>query len=244
MILRRVIAHFRKQEWTAIFLDFVIVVVGVFIGIQVSNWNAARADRSALEQRLGALTSQLESNLTSIDAHRAQIRSQLEDIVSIRRMLAGDEAVPPDGIDARLMNMFRVPSLELDTNAYDELAETGGLRAMTGAPLRAALADWENSLALVRRIDNDALAFRAGLIEQLTDSLAFGAMIETFTPAAERAVPVRFQQDLSELKTNRKFDNYLAIKIAILTQNEGFCDNLIEDTQQALDLIRNGGTSP
>lgn len=44
MILRRVIAHFRKQEWTAIFLDFVIVVAGVFIGIQVSNWNAARAD--------------------------------------------------------------------------------------------------------------------------------------------------------------------------------------------------------
>lgn len=42
MILRRVIAHFRKQEWTAIFLDFVIVVVGVFVGLQVSNWNAAR----------------------------------------------------------------------------------------------------------------------------------------------------------------------------------------------------------
>ena len=28
MILRRVIKHFRQQEWTAIFLDFLIVVVG------------------------------------------------------------------------------------------------------------------------------------------------------------------------------------------------------------------------
>lgn len=45
MILRRVITHFRKQEWTAIALDFVIVVVGVFIGIQVSNWNAERIDQ-------------------------------------------------------------------------------------------------------------------------------------------------------------------------------------------------------
>ncbi|GJL91356.1 hypothetical protein [Hyphococcus sp.] len=45
MILRRVIAHFRKQEWTAIGLDFLIVVVGVFVGLQVNNWNAARADR-------------------------------------------------------------------------------------------------------------------------------------------------------------------------------------------------------
>ena len=44
MILRRVIKHFRNQEWTAIFLDFLIVVVGVFVGLQVSNWNAARLD--------------------------------------------------------------------------------------------------------------------------------------------------------------------------------------------------------
>ena len=29
MILRRIIAHFRKQEWTAIAIDFVIVVLGV-----------------------------------------------------------------------------------------------------------------------------------------------------------------------------------------------------------------------
>ena len=35
MILRRVIGHFRRQEWTAIAIDFVIVVVGVFVGIQV-----------------------------------------------------------------------------------------------------------------------------------------------------------------------------------------------------------------
>ena len=45
MILSRVIEHFRKQEWTAIFLDFVIVVVGVFVGMQVNNWNVARQER-------------------------------------------------------------------------------------------------------------------------------------------------------------------------------------------------------
>ena len=45
MILRRVIQHVRRQEWTAIAIDFVIVVLGVFIGIQVANWNAARIER-------------------------------------------------------------------------------------------------------------------------------------------------------------------------------------------------------
>lgn len=39
MLLRRVIEHVKSQSWAAIGIDFVIVVVGVFIGIQVSNWN-------------------------------------------------------------------------------------------------------------------------------------------------------------------------------------------------------------
>ena len=42
MLLRRVIENVKAQNWLAVSLDFVIVVVGVFIGIQVANWNDAR----------------------------------------------------------------------------------------------------------------------------------------------------------------------------------------------------------
>jgi hypothetical protein len=62
MLLRRVVAHLRKQEWTAIAIDFLIVVVGVFIGIQVANWNETRKDRRvehALLQRLHVETREL-----------------------------------------------------------------------------------------------------------------------------------------------------------------------------------------
>ena len=47
MLLRRITEHFRQQNWTAIAIDFVIVVVGVFIGIQVSNLNEERVARNA-----------------------------------------------------------------------------------------------------------------------------------------------------------------------------------------------------
>ena len=33
MLLRRVMEHVRDQNWAAVAIDFVIVVVGVFIGI-------------------------------------------------------------------------------------------------------------------------------------------------------------------------------------------------------------------
>ena len=59
MLLRRVIDHVRKQEWTAIWIDLVIVVVGVFIGIQVSNWN----DHRSTVRRAAAFSERLRSDL-------------------------------------------------------------------------------------------------------------------------------------------------------------------------------------
>lgn len=66
MILRRVIKHFRDQEWTAIGIDFVIVVVGVFVGIQVANWNAARADDARAQAYLARIHVNLQADLQSI----------------------------------------------------------------------------------------------------------------------------------------------------------------------------------
>ncbi|WP_412061300.1 hypothetical protein [Rubrivirga sp. IMCC45206] len=59
MIFRRIAEHVRDQNWTAVGIDFVIVVVGVFIGTQVANWNAERLG----QQRRGQIVDALETNL-------------------------------------------------------------------------------------------------------------------------------------------------------------------------------------
>ncbi len=60
MILRRVIEHVKAQNWTAVALDFVIVVVGVFIGIQVANWNEMRAANARKTEIIAALVTDLK----------------------------------------------------------------------------------------------------------------------------------------------------------------------------------------
>jgi len=52
MILRRLTANLRVQNWTAIAIEFLIVVVGVFVGIQASNWNQARISRADTQHLL------------------------------------------------------------------------------------------------------------------------------------------------------------------------------------------------
>ena len=48
MIPRRLYEHVKSHNWFAVAIDFVIVVVGVFIGIQVANWNAERHEKNAV----------------------------------------------------------------------------------------------------------------------------------------------------------------------------------------------------
>lgn len=70
MIFKRAVAKLRAQDWTAIGIELAIVIVGVFIGIQVSNWNAERLDRRQTQIMLTRLKPELHNILTIYSAAR------------------------------------------------------------------------------------------------------------------------------------------------------------------------------
>ncbi len=84
MILRRIADAFRRQDWFTVFVETMIVVLGVFLGLQVNNWNAARADRLAEREIIDAIADDIrreredlgigrESALMSIRAANAAL---------------------------------------------------------------------------------------------------------------------------------------------------------------------------
>ena len=64
MLLRRITEHVKAQNWTAVALDFFIVIVGVFIGIQVANWNDVRTAEKRKDEIIAALVTDLEDAIT------------------------------------------------------------------------------------------------------------------------------------------------------------------------------------
>ena len=65
--LLRVAEHIRTQNWTAIGIDFLIVVLGVFVGLQVANWNAARVDDAKADAYVARIVENLQSDIESIE---------------------------------------------------------------------------------------------------------------------------------------------------------------------------------
>lgn len=64
MLLRSITKHVKDQNWFAVALDFFIVVAGILIAFQITNWNEGRAN--AVEER--ELVRQLSIEFEQIEA--------------------------------------------------------------------------------------------------------------------------------------------------------------------------------
>jgi len=67
MILRRIAHHLKQQQWTAVLIELVILVLGVFLGVQVSDWANERANRSAETRHLEEIAEDLRADAEAFE---------------------------------------------------------------------------------------------------------------------------------------------------------------------------------
>ena len=70
MILARLSAAIRAQNWFAVVLEFVIVIAGVVIGFQVTAWNADRGERQSELRYLSSLIADVD---LTIERYRSDL---------------------------------------------------------------------------------------------------------------------------------------------------------------------------
>jgi hypothetical protein len=67
MILRRIATAFRKQDWFTVAIETLIVIFGVFIGLQVNNWNEGRADLEWANRNVTQMAEDIRSDIRDIE---------------------------------------------------------------------------------------------------------------------------------------------------------------------------------
>ena len=143
MILRRVIQHVRKQEWTAIWIDLVIVVVGVFIGIQVANWNASMIERREAHDSMQRLEADLRVSIkltqSSIDFMTENAR--YTDLALDRLRACSLPANERDDFATSLYRLGKITPARFVRTTFDELRDSGKLRLISSATLRREITE-------------------------------------------------------------------------------------------------------
>ena len=157
MILRSVMKHVRDQNWLAVGLDFVIVVVGVYIGIQVSNWNDARRDREAealyldrLDQEVAAISQRAEAD------YEAQ-HDRLERIEDVRAFFTTGTGI--ELLDGQHCGALSQSHIFADTIFYPptikELIATGRIVLIRDDAIRTAILSFDQTNEVLRQVRTD-----------------------------------------------------------------------------------------
>jgi len=148
MLLRRVIEHVKAQNWTAVALDFVIVVVGVFIGIQVSNWNEARQEEEQTERYLGRLADDLTSMQAQIRTEAAFAEQLHEGAILALNSLRACRFDPADEekINLTFQAYQTAPAPYIYRATFDEMMSSGAFASLPNEQLKTRIASLYSSL--------------------------------------------------------------------------------------------------
>jgi hypothetical protein len=241
MILRRVIAHFRKQEWTAIAIDFLIVVVGVFVGLQVNNWNETRREHTLETIYLIGLSKDLRSDAAEMDEivrvagvrlsalnyilAEAEGKAPPKGFLSARGVIEIEPAPPfsEKEFGSAGIALFILTTLEGNRLTYETMINTGGAGLIRDSALLRDVQGYYATAESIRDFEADVKESRRSLVAA---QQAAGLSPVDETPAAELAAA--FAANPSLLAAAKNYWLYTNRQLKLMTDLRAKAERLLE----------------
>jgi hypothetical protein len=173
MLLRRMTQHVRDQNWFAVGLDFLIVVVGVYMGVLLGNWNGTRQQRALYDQSYDRMIVEIQDNVRSLEESYEALKVPLATvqlaIEDLRACRTDDEAVAR--VQAAFAPLGRTRSFHVNSVAIDQLINNDDFLPFQSPEQRKRLLNLASELKVMRE-SSAAVASRS------TESELDGGMTE------------------------------------------------------------------
>lgn len=139
----RLAAQLRRQDWAAVAIDLLIVMIGVFLGIQASNWNDARKDRQLAVDYLDRIGGDLRYDIDQLRQREEFWRASSD---AGGRALDFAEDGRLDGNEWNTLLDFyeagQIWNYEINDGTYREMLSAGRLDLLQDNRLKADLSDY------------------------------------------------------------------------------------------------------
>jgi hypothetical protein len=232
MLLTKVNSHIKRQDWVSVSLDLIVVIFGIFIALQATDWNIERLNKVEENKYLNRLfddfTQSIDSNHSAIEAIESWKKSHTKAIASLTNNLLKEDDKQHFETSLRSILFTLSPRMALGT--IQELMSTGKLSII-------------QSDVVIKSVLESQEAF------QVSGSLFESMQLRTYTQASyldglfvvastgDEISPMLVDYNFEELSHNRKFLMHLKNTIGKLETNKNWLKDLnfqLEITKQLI----------
>lgn len=184
MPFRRVAENLRVQNWAAVAVDFVILVVGVYIGLQANDWKQRNIERESDQRALALFVDELDLMMIEADDDLKTVTVFLEELALGTEFALNCDASMTDRrrLTAAIVNTlhWRIPDIR--PSGLAEIGNSGTLARLGNPALSRAVGTLNQQIKGM----NDA----AGLIAPQFDR-AWAMLL----PYLELSGPIRLENN-------------------------------------------------
>lgn len=184
-VLKRLAAHLRAQDWTAAGIELVIVVLGIFLGFQVTEWNDRRKDRARETGYLLNVADDLRGDVTEMDENARTAASRMATLDYLltkagnwhppasfpsSRFNIKVEGIPPFNATAGYsvgVETFILSTLDGNRFAYNTLINSDGLEVIQDQTLLREIQSYYSAVDKVRTFEVSLADNRVLLLEAM-----------------------------------------------------------------------------
>lgn len=162
MILNRLSNAIREQNWFTVLLEIIIVVVGIFLGLQVDDWNEQRKYRQEESVYLAKIHADLSAMKTELED---RLEGYEERITIMMRALAALESCDSSA-DAAADVRFAMeryqnsPPVSYLGATYNEMVASGALARLADEQLKQKIA---SAFGVLEAINDTVRNFRISI---------------------------------------------------------------------------------
>ncbi|WOJ92063.1 hypothetical protein R0135_09720 [Congregibacter variabilis] len=190
MLLRRITEHTKTQNWFAVGIDFVVVVLGIFIGLQVSDWNQARLDGREAAYHLGFLYEELLEEIIVSEEEIKRSRLIAYNSFDASTLLVKDDWEPEDEEKFKelVYSTFQLWGPKSRPVSLRRMIDDGKLDLVKSKQLQKAILDFESAYL-------DA-------IDQTETSYSYSLQVTPAITASMKFVGPKIVSTAQELRSN------------------------------------------
>jgi hypothetical protein len=187
MAIRRFREHVARQDWFAVLVDIGIVVLGVFLGTQVANWNEERLEVGQAREFRDRLIAELEFDEHQYQSQLAYYRRAREYGLSALSAFNGTSPLSDRDFAIAAYQLTQTDTTRAKSNVYDEMTARGLVGKLGSPETQEVASDFYLSVDVAQRSLETTFPYRT----MLREVMPYGLQIRIRKECGDRNVYFR-----------------------------------------------------